>query len=112
MVRGLKFRIHEAEGLYYLCSENKGADQLRSYCAADLRLCFRICKMPVFSHNDAQLCAGYIKIKLGRNVAGLLTRLTVGSLCILSYCSINRFHYRTSPCNMQRYLKAQKMQFF
>ena len=32
------------EGLYYLCSENKGADQLRGYREADLRLCFRICK--------------------------------------------------------------------
>ena len=29
--------------MYYLCSENKGADQLRSYCEADLRLCFRLC---------------------------------------------------------------------
>ena len=49
MTRGMKFRIYEEEGLYYLCNENKGADQLRSYCAADLRLCFRICKIPVFS---------------------------------------------------------------
>ena len=32
------------EGLYYPYSENKGANQLRSYCTADLRLCFRICK--------------------------------------------------------------------
>ena len=32
------------EGLYYLCSENKEADQLHSYCAADLHLFFRICK--------------------------------------------------------------------
>ena len=37
------------EGLYYLCSENKSADQLRGYHEADLRLCFRICKKPVFS---------------------------------------------------------------
>ena len=37
------------EGLYYPCSENKGADQLCGYCEADLRLCFRICKKPVFS---------------------------------------------------------------
>ena len=37
-----------APKLYYLCSENKGADQLRSHCAADLRLCFRICKKKVF----------------------------------------------------------------
>ena len=32
-----------------LCSKNKGADQLRGYYTADLRLCFRICKKPVFS---------------------------------------------------------------
>ena len=49
MARGLKFRIEEVEGLYYPCSENKGADQLHGYREADLRLCFRICKKPVFS---------------------------------------------------------------
>ena len=49
MARGLKFGIKEVEGLYYPCSENKGADQLRGYREADLRLCFRICKMLVFS---------------------------------------------------------------
>ena len=37
------------EGLYYLYSENKGADQLRGYREADLRLRFRICKMLIFS---------------------------------------------------------------
>ena len=47
--RGLKFRISKVEGLYYLCSENKDADQLRGYREADLRLCFCICKMWVFS---------------------------------------------------------------
>ena len=49
LVRGLKFRIWKVEGLYYLCSENKDADQLRGYREADLRLCFRISKKPVFS---------------------------------------------------------------
>ena len=44
MVRCLK-----EEGLYYLCSENKGADQLRGNRKADLLLCFRVCKMLVFS---------------------------------------------------------------
>ena len=29
--RTLKFRFYEEEELYYLCSENKGADQHRSY---------------------------------------------------------------------------------
>ena len=40
--RVLKFRVEVVEGFYYPYSENKGADQLCSYCAADLRLCFRI----------------------------------------------------------------------
>ena len=37
----------------YLYSENKGADQLRGYREADLRLCFRICKKPVFSQRGS-----------------------------------------------------------
>ena len=49
MARGLKFRIQKVKGLQCLCSENKGADQLRGYREAGLRLCFRICKMLVFS---------------------------------------------------------------
>ena len=49
MARGLKFRIKVGEGSYCPCSENKDADQLRGYREADLRLCFRICKNPVFS---------------------------------------------------------------
>ena len=48
MARGLKFCIKEVEGLYHPCSENKGADQLHGHCEADMRLCFRICKKPVF----------------------------------------------------------------
>ena len=39
MARGLDFRIQKVEGLYYLCSENKDADQLRGYREADLCLC-------------------------------------------------------------------------
>ena len=40
--------MKEEEGLYYPCSENKGADQLRSYCEADLYLCLRLCRLFVF----------------------------------------------------------------
>ena len=47
--RGLKFWVKEVEGLYYPCSENKGTDQLRGYREADLCLCFRVCKKPIFS---------------------------------------------------------------
>ena len=34
-------------------SENKGADELRGYREADLRLCFRICKKPVISRRGS-----------------------------------------------------------
>ena len=43
-----KFRINVEEELYYPSSENTGTDQLRSYCEADLRLCFRISRLSVF----------------------------------------------------------------
>ena len=36
MARGLKLRIKTVEGLNYLCSKNKGTDQLHGYSAADL----------------------------------------------------------------------------
>ena len=52
MDRGLKFRIYEVGGFYYLVrvySENKGADQLRSYCTADLRFCFHTYKNQISS---------------------------------------------------------------
>ena len=47
--RIMKFRIQVEEELFYPSSENKGADQLRGYREADLRLCFRICRLLVFS---------------------------------------------------------------
>ena len=48
MASGLKFWILKVGGLYCLCSENKGADQLCGYREADLRLCFRICQKATF----------------------------------------------------------------
>ena len=40
--------ILKGEELYYPCSENKGADQLRSYCEVGLHLCFSVCRLLVF----------------------------------------------------------------
>ena len=51
----MKFCIKVVEGLYSLCSENKGADQLRGYREADLRLCFRICKLLVFPQGGSNI---------------------------------------------------------
>ena len=53
--RGLKLQILDEDRLYCPSSENKGADQLCIYCTADLRLCFRICRLFVF------LCGGSYK---------------------------------------------------
>ena len=51
--------ISEEDALYSPGSENKGADQLCSYCTADLWLCFRICKNLVLSR-AAQLFLGKV----------------------------------------------------
>ena len=61
MVKSLKFRIYDEEKFYYPSGETKGADQLRSYCESDLRLCFRICKIPVFSR-----CGSYYNVRMVR----------------------------------------------
>ena len=49
MVRGWKFLIQKVGELYYMhpYSDNKDADQIRSYCEADLRLCIRLCRFLV-----------------------------------------------------------------
>ena len=55
--------------MYYLCSENNGADQLRE---ADLRLCFRICKNRI-SHDEAQF--------------KLVSLLLVGTMVLITFTS-------------------------
>ena len=75
MARGLKFRIQKVEGLYYPCSENKGADQRE----ADLRLCFRICKKTVFSR-----CGSY----------SILHRCVIVISLVLAW-PLSRKHLRT-----------------
>ena len=55
MARGLKFWILNVEELYSQCSEIKDADQLCSYCAADLCLCFSHMKKSRFSYDGAYI---------------------------------------------------------
>ena len=74
--RSLKFRIQEEEKLYYPCSENKGADQLRGYREADLRLCFRLGKNLVFSR-----CGSYNSFKsLLLSLSKVLTLVSLATL--------------------------------
>ena len=48
MAGSLIFQILGEEGLYYPCSENKGADQLHRYSEVDLRLVFAYAKSRFF----------------------------------------------------------------
>ena len=64
--RSLKFRIKVEEELYYPGSENKGADKLRGYREADLRFCFRLCRLlffprggSIFIFGSSSFCALY-----------------------------------------------------
>ena len=54
--RSLKFWSCVEEELYYLSSENKGADQPQSYCEAYLRLCFRIDRLLVVPCGGSNVC--------------------------------------------------------
>ena len=70
--------------MYYSCSENKDADQLRGYREADLRLCFHPCKLLVFSRT------GSVNIVVLENIeetTSISLRLTFRSSCIM--CKIN-----------------------
>ena len=49
--------------MYYPCSENKDADQLRGYREADLRLCFRPCKLLVFSRTGSFMIIATLKTR-------------------------------------------------
>ena len=58
--------------MHYPRGENKGADQLRGYREADLRLYFRICKHPVFSRRGSFYHCTFVShfknpVNLGKN---------------------------------------------
>ena len=75
--------------MFYPSSENKGADQLRGYREADLRLCFRLCTLLVFPWDGS--CTA-VKVKLF-----YLKCLNCLYAVIVSYCGSIRI---TFPCNI------------
>ena len=93
MARGFKFGIWEAEGLYYLCSENKDADHVRGYREADLRLCFRICKNPVFSRRSSYHSIDMKMIKkldnMSQNIIIMTLSMISGVIFRLNACIID-----------------------
>ena len=85
--------------MYYPCSENKDADQLRGYREADLRLCFRPCKLLVFSRTGS--------IIIDTSTA-FHTKCTVLSKCNSPRISIQWFHIK--HCSGYQYTKIQPYQ--
>ena len=69
--RSLKFWNLVEKELYYPSSENKGADQLRGYREADLRLCFRICRLLVFSFEPMHEKTNILGFRPGPTQTGL-----------------------------------------
>ena len=65
--------------MYYPCSENKDADQLRGYREADLRLCFRPCKLLVFSRTGS-FCNSLKFEKIEILVSYLIILLTISHM--------------------------------
>ena len=59
MARSLKLWSKVEEELNYLSIENKGADHLRGYRKADLRLCFRLCRLLVFPWGGSYIATVY-----------------------------------------------------
>ena len=66
--------------MYYPCSKNKGADQLRGYREADLRLCFCLCRLLVFPRGGSYVYQLGIILKYGDN-------LHIGGLSLFSETS-------------------------
>ena len=61
MAISLKFQIKEVEGLFYPCSENKGADQLAVTAKMICVFVFAYSKI-WYSHNEAHICYSNINI--------------------------------------------------
>ena len=88
MARDLKFWIQEVHVLHYPSRENKGTDQLRGYREADLRLCFHICKMLVFSwRGSLWISSAEVKHNLRTFLAHLSQRL-IGELIGYSWSGV------------------------
>ena len=72
MAIGMKFQIYEVEEFYYLCSGNKGADQLRNFHTADLRLCFGIYAKNRFSFDAAHIITLKFEQRLQQSVTVII----------------------------------------
>ena len=87
--RSLKFWIYIEEELYSPSSEIKGADQLRSYCEADLLVTAKLICAFVFAYADCWFSHGAAHFFLNaHNIPQKLTMLDV--LLYISKCMFSK----------------------
>ena len=83
MDRGGKSCIWKVQEIYYPCGENTGSDQpgdqLRSYCEADLRLCFRLSKLLGLPCGGSFICSKMMEGKIKTTKACI--ERTLSSFC-------------------------------
>ena len=101
MTRDLKFPIQEVEGLYYLCSENKGADQLCGYRKADLRLCFLIMQLICITLSKQQISKALIILhRVPGLYAPVLFAYAKGSFCHYQKKLLMLYKQMSHDCNL------------
>ena len=84
-------------------SENKGADQLRGYREADLRLCFRLCRLLIFPWGSS-LVTDAVKTLVGEENA---RRGTIKMFEVLQDVRLNKhLFYVSEIVFLQRFLKT------
>ena len=90
--------------MYYPCSENKGADQFGGYREADLRLCFRLCRLLVFPWDDSimytqNVCESWVRLQahetLNRGPVSIRPFLLRGTLNTKTTSSFLRFNFES-----------------
>ena len=80
--------------MYYPCSENKGADQLHGYREADLRLCFRICKKPVFSRRGSNCpIISMVKHRLTACLLRIDILYHINNLCLVFRLDLSKINW-------------------
>ena len=97
--------------MYYLCSENKGTDQLRGNCAADMHLCFHIFKKLV-SHDAAQIIIGVTVRPMSVSDSHLYITLRYRTELILEKLITNEHGCRIYHGNHEQYIQEFQQEEF
>ena len=103
--------------MYWLRSKNKGADQLCSYCTADLHLCFRIDKSLVCLRRAHLFFSFQELADLKKSDMKSFRNIIVDERNILMWQGLivpvgrGVLYEKTCPCNIQRFFNCKNLNF-